>query len=83
MKRERLETYLGKRIMAVLTNGDIFSGYLKKTRSPELKPNPSLYLPQNWYFFTETKESIDCISHLFRCSHVKTVTPLNEEREEE
>lgn len=81
MKRERLETYLGKRIMVVLTNGDIFSGYLRKTRTEEFKEDPNLYLPQNWYFFTETKESRQCNSHLFRCSHVKNVTPLNEREE--
>ena len=82
MKRKRLETYLGKRIMIILFNEDIFTGYLKKTGSPELKNDPNLYLPKNYYFFTATKESKTCISHLFRCSHVKTVMPLNEKRED-
>lgn len=71
MKKDLFETYLGKRIHVVLFDGSSYRGYLHKTHDSKFKNDPNLYLPSNRYFLSSTVDSLDCISCLFRSSHVK------------
>jgi hypothetical protein len=60
MTREKLEEFLGKSVLVLLYDGDIFIGMLKKGNSHEV----------NYY---QCAGEDPC---WFRCSHVKTVKPL-------
>ncbi|QLY77816.1 hypothetical protein [Clostridium intestinale] len=68
MTREQLEKELGKKVKIQITDGDIIEGYLRKTGENDFKNNPSLYIPKNYYFLTDG--SLNCISFLFRVSHI-------------
>lgn len=71
MKRSDLEQYLHQHITVTLFNDTTYSGYLHKTREESFRNDPNLYWKPNYYFFTETPDSLTCTSSLFRCSHVK------------
>lgn len=71
MKRSDLEQYLNQYITVTLFNDTTYSGYLHKTREEAFRNDPNLYWKPNYYFFTETPDSLICTSPLFRCSHVK------------
>lgn len=68
MTREHLEKHLNKKVKVQLFNGDIFEGYLRKTGEDDFKSNANLYIPKNRYFLTDG--TLNCISCLFRLSHV-------------
>lgn len=68
MTREHLEKYLNKNVKVKLFNGDVFEGCLRKTGSEDFKNNPNLYILKNRYFLTDN--NLNCISCLFRVSHV-------------
>lgn len=72
MNREQFEKYLNEKVKIKLFNGDVFEGYLRKTGEDDFKNNPNLYIPKNRYFLTD--DSLNCISCLFRVSHVVKVS---------
>ena len=74
MKREQLEKYLKEKVKIILFDGDELEGYLRKTGDDDFKDNPNLYIPQNYYFMVNDES--DCISYLFRSSHVKKIQIL-------
>ena len=76
MKRSDLEQYLGKFVEIKIFNGDIVKGYLQKTGDEKFKNDLNLYLPKNLYFVTATRDSIVCISWLFRTSYVKSIKEI-------
>ena len=69
MKRSELEKYLGKKVKVTIFDSSIADGILHKTGEDIFKNDPNLYLPQNYYFVTN--EQRECISFLFKSSHVK------------
>ncbi len=71
MKREDLERYLGEMVEVIISDGSTYRGCLRKTGDQMFKDNPNLYIPKNHYFLTDTKDSKNCISCMFRSSHVK------------
>ena len=77
MKREQLEKYLKEKVKIILFDGDELEGYLRKTGDDDFKDNPNLYIPQNYYFMVN--DELDCISYLFRSSHVKKIQILDKE----
>lgn len=77
MKRADLEQYLGKFVEVKLFDGEIIKGYLGKTGNEKFKNDPNLYWHRNLYFVTETKESVVCISCLFRSSYVKRIKEIS------
>ena len=76
MKRSDLEQYLGKFIEIKIFDGNVFKGYLHKTGEEQFKNDPNLYWNRNLYFLTPTKESTECISYLFRVSHIKKLKEI-------
>lgn len=72
MKREQLEKYLRKKVkVRLFDDDDEIEGYLRKTGDDDFKNIPNLYIPRNYYFITNSDS--DCISYLFRSSHVKKI----------
>lgn len=76
MKRSDLEQYLGKFVEIKIFDGDVFQGFLHKTREEQFKNDPNLYLPKNFYFVTDTSGSNICISPIFRTSYVKSIKEI-------
>lgn len=74
MKREHLEKYLKEKVKIILFDGDELEGYLRKTGEEDFKNIPNLYIPQNYYFMVNDEP--DCVSYLFRSSHVKKIQIL-------
>lgn len=74
MKREQLEKYLKEKVKIILFDGDELEGYLRKTGDDDFKDNPNLFIPKNYYFVVNDES--DCISYLFRSSHVKKIQIL-------
>ena len=74
MKREQLEKYLGVKVKVRLFDDDEIEGYLRKTGDDDFKNIPNLYIPRNYYFMANSDP--DCISYLFRSSHVKKIQIL-------
>lgn len=77
MKREQLEKYLKEKVKIILFDGDELEGCLRKTGEEDFKNIPNLYIPQNYYFMVNDES--DCISYLFRSSHVKNIQILRKE----
>lgn len=75
MKREELEKILNKNVRVKLFNGDIFEGCLRKTGDDMFRHNNNLYIPKNRYFLTD--DNLNCISCLFRVSHITKIEELN------
>lgn len=71
MKRVELEKFLGKKVEVKVFNGDVIQGVLHKTGEEMFKSNLNLYIPKNRYFLTN--DNYECISYLFRSSHVKKI----------
>ena len=71
MKRSDLEKYLGELVEVYFFDGEVIRGCLRKTHDEIFKNDANLYIPINRYFVTENKNSNECISFLFRTSHVK------------
>lgn len=68
MTKEQLEKHLKSKIKVRLFDGDIIEGYLRKTGEDTFKNNPNLYIPKNYYFLTD--DGLNCVSCLFKVSHV-------------
>lgn len=49
MKREKLETYIGRQVKLLLFDGRAYEGCLQKTNTDAVKHNPNLYLKHNYY----------------------------------
>ena len=71
MKRAELEKFLGKKVEVKLFDDDVIQGVLHKTGEEMFKNNLNLYIPKNRYFLTNDND--ECISYLFRSSHVKKI----------
>lgn len=74
MTREQLEKYLNEKVKVKLFDGDVIEGYLRKTGEEDFKDNPNLFIPKNYYFLVD--DNLNCISYLFRSSHVKKIQIL-------
>lgn len=72
MKREQLEQMLGKKVEVTLFNKEKYTGTLRKTRDEAFKDEPNLFIPWKYYFLTN--ETNQCVSFLFRTSHVQKCT---------
>lgn len=70
MRREQLEQMLGKKVTVTLFNNAVYTGILRKTRDEDFKDNPNLFIPWKYYFLTN--ETNQCVSCLFRTSHVRS-----------
>lgn len=77
MNRSQLEENIGKNVEITLFDGEAMQGYLKKTGGEELKSNPNLYYPKNYYFLAYKNTNV-CKSCLFRVSHIKSLKVLEE-----
>nr|WP_308742086.1 hypothetical protein [uncultured Anaerocolumna sp.] len=73
MKRTDFEKYIGEFVEVELFDGEIIRGCLRKSQDEMFRNDANLYLPKNFYFVTESKNSKTCISCLFKSSHVKYV----------
>ena len=77
MKRQDLEKYLGKTVTVDIGAGRFFTGCLRKCGDERFKNDPNLYIPRNFYFLSSNVNAFDCVSWVFRCSHVKKIKLLN------
>lgn len=75
-KAEFEKKYLNKMIEVTVFDGDIYKGCLRKTGDKNFKFNPNLYLIRDSYFFTEDIKSLECISCIFRFSHIRKIKEL-------
>lgn len=76
MKRSDLEKYLGESVEIYFFDGEIIKGCLRKTHDEIFKGDANLYIPINRYFVTENEKTKECVSFLFRTSHVKRLVKL-------
>ena len=74
MKRNQLEKYLREKVKVRLFDDDEIEGILRKTGGDDFKNNPNLFIPKNYYFLAD--DNLNCISYLFRSSHVKKIQIL-------
>lgn len=74
MKREQLEKYLREKVKVRLFDGDEIEGNLRKTGENDFKNNPNLFIPKNYYFLVD--DNLNCISCLFKLSHVQKIQIL-------
>lgn len=77
MNRSQLEENIGKNVEIKLFDGEVIRGYLKKTGGEELKNDPNLYIPKNYYFLAYKKSNV-CKTCLFKVSHIKSLKALSE-----
>lgn len=70
MKRDNLEQYFDRSVTIRLFNDKEYTGYLRKTHDERFRNDPNLYLPNKLYFLSSGKDKLDCMSCLFRSSHV-------------
>jgi hypothetical protein len=70
MRREQLEQMLCKKVEVTLFDKVKYTGILRKTRDEDFKDNPNLFYPLRYYFLTD--EANQCVSCLFRTSHVRS-----------
>lgn len=71
MKREKLETYIGRRVKVLLFDGKAYEGYLQKTNTDAVKHNNNLYWKHNYYALLD--KDGNTMEPIFRCSHVTRV----------
>lgn len=71
MKREKLETYIGRQVKVLLFDGRAYEGCLQKTNTDAVKHNPNLYLKHNYYALLD--KGGNTMGPIFRCSHVTRV----------
>lgn len=69
MTRTEFEKYLGQNVEIDILDGTIIRGILHKTGEEIFKNDANLYIPRNYYFCTNNNG--ECISSLFRVSHVR------------
>ena len=70
MKREKLEQMLGKKVEVTLFNKEKYTGILRKGGDEAFRDNPNLFYRWKYYFLTD--EANQCVSCLFRTSHVRS-----------
>lgn len=73
MKRDKLESYLGKYVKIILFDGTAIKGTLHKTGEKVFENDPNLLIPKQRYFCTDENAFISSRC-LFKVSHVKTFT---------
>lgn len=71
MKREKLETYIGRQVKVLLFDGSACEGCLQKTNTDAVKHNPNLYWKHNYYALLDNGGNT--MGPIFRCSHVMRV----------
>ena len=78
MKRDKLESYLGKYVKIILFDGTAIEGTLHKTGEKTFENDSNLSIPKQRYFCTDENGFISSRC-LFKVSHIKTVasTALN------
>lgn len=72
MKRDKLESYLGKYVKIILFDGTAIKGTLHKTGEKAFENDPDLSMPKQRYFCTDENGFISSRC-LFRVSHIKTL----------
>lgn len=77
MRRKDLEKHLNEMMTVDIGAGRTFTGCLRKCGDTRFKKDPNLYIPRNFYFLSSNEKSFDCVSWIFRCSHVKKIELLN------
>ena len=75
IKTEFEEKYLGQNVEIVIFDGSIYRGILHKTGEEMFKNDASFYIPRNYYFCTNNIG--ECVSCLFRFSHVKKIARMD------
>lgn len=65
MKKEKVEGFLGQKVIVTLFDGTNLVGELHKTGEKIFKNNPNLYIPRNYYTLINPQSCI------FRSSHIK------------
>lgn len=71
MKRDKLESYLGKYVKIILFDGTVIKGTLHKTGEKAFENDPDLSIPKQRYFCTD-KNGFISSRCLFKVSHIKT-----------
>lgn len=71
MKRNILESFLRHKVKITLFDGDMYIGFLYKTGSEKFVDEPNLFIPKNYYVLLD--ENDNCVSCIFRTSHVKNI----------
>lgn len=71
MKREKLETYIGRQVKVLLFDGRAYKGCLQKTNTDAVKHDPNLYWKHNYYALLG--KGGNTTGPIFRCSHVTRV----------
>lgn len=71
MKRDKLESYLGKYVKIILFDGTAIKGTLHKTGEKAFENDPDLSIPKQRYFCTD-KNGFISSRCLFKVSHIKT-----------
>ncbi|EKQ56299.1 MULTISPECIES: hypothetical protein [unclassified Clostridium] len=71
MNREQLEKYLKKKVRIRLFDGEEIEGRLRKSGEDDFKNNPNLFIPKNYYFVVD--ENLNCVSCLFKVSHIQKI----------
>ncbi len=64
MRREQLEQMLGKKVEVTLVDKVKYTGILRKSKDEALKGL--------WKYYFLTNETNQCVSYLFRTSHVRS-----------
>lgn len=82
MKRSELEKHIGESVEVKLFDGDTMQGVLRKTGTEEVRNNPNLYLKGGYYFLSH-KDTYVCKSCLFRVSHIKSLTDIEDLKKQE
>lgn len=71
MTRTEFEKYLGQKVELSIFDGTVIKGILHKTGEKMFKNDADFYVPKNYYFCTNSNN--ECVSCLFRVSHVKKI----------
>ena len=72
MKKDYVESFLGKNVEITLFDGEVIKGEFHKSREERFKNNPDLFLPNNRYFTIKPKTSLSN-SCMFRSSHITKI----------
>lgn len=75
MKREKLETYIGRQVKVLLYDGSAYEGCLQKTHTEAVRRDDSLYWKHNYYVLLDAGGN--ATSPIFRCSHVTRVKEVS------
>ena len=73
MKRDKLESYLGKYVKITLFDNTVYKGILHKTGEKAFVDDPNLSIPLNFYFCTDKNNEV-VNNSVFRVSHIMEIS---------